>query len=51
MIGICISVSVYLRIKNKKKQKYGLEPLKQMRATSDQQEWDERDEDEPEWKQ
>jgi hypothetical protein len=38
MIGISISVDVYLKIKNKKKVKYGLELLKQMKATSDPQE-------------
>lgn len=48
MIGISISVSVFLNIKNKKRARYGLEPLKQMKATFDLQESDEKDEDEHE---
>lgn len=46
MIGISIFVNVYLRIKRKRKLKYGVELWKQMKVTSDLQESDEKDEDE-----
>ena len=48
MIGISIFVSVYLRIKKRRKQKYGAEPWKQMNLISDLQEFMENDEDEDE---